>query len=65
MLDCLLLGGAMLKGPIFEVPCYALKTRDIIVMVCVMVSLNFQVKKLTKRSPFGVKTAGKVVFTGD
>jgi hypothetical protein len=36
-----------------------------LVIVCVMMALKFEVKKLTARSPFSVKTAGKVGFTSE
>ena len=53
----------MEKGPNFKSPLTTLKTRDMLVMMFVMMILNFEVKKLTGRSPPGAKMSPKAGFT--
>jgi hypothetical protein len=45
------LGGALEKWPIFESLLITLRTRDMLVLVMVMVLMNFEAKKLSGRAP--------------
>ena len=50
---------------ILELLYYALKTGDMLVMMCVMMALKFEVQKLIRKSPFCGKTSEKVCFTSE
>jgi hypothetical protein len=58
----LLVGGALLKWAKSFLPWNPMKIGDPIRIVFIKSHLKFQAKKLTIRSPFGRKTAGKVVL---
>jgi hypothetical protein len=58
-------GGAMVKWPKYFLPQNRLKIGDCMRIGFIKMSQNFQTKKLTSRSLFGEKMAGKDGFTSE
>jgi hypothetical protein len=59
------IGAASLNWPKYFLPQNPMKIGDPMRIGFIKMSLKFEVKILTTRSPFGVETAGKVGFTSD